>query len=61
MRRTEIAWSISATVTDISLSGCYVELMEIFPVGIRKPLHASHISTPTTAATASQLVRRLRY
>jgi hypothetical protein len=28
---------------------------------IWKPLRASHISTPPTAATASQLIRRLRY
>ena len=30
--------SVSAAVTDISLSGCYVELMETYPVGTRLSL-----------------------
>jgi hypothetical protein len=35
IRRLGIDWFIAAAVTDISLSGCYVGLMETLPVGIR--------------------------
>jgi hypothetical protein len=35
IRRPGIDWFIAAAVTDISLSGCYVGLMETLPVGIR--------------------------
>jgi hypothetical protein len=35
IRQPEPAGRISASVTDISLSGCYVELMEPFPVGTK--------------------------
>ncbi len=35
MRQPEGTGSISAAVTDISSSGCYIELMETYPVGTR--------------------------
>jgi hypothetical protein len=35
IRQPEGAGSVSAAVTDISLSGCYIELMQTYPVGTR--------------------------
>ena len=35
MQQTESAGRTSAAVADISLSGCYVELMQTFPVGTK--------------------------
>ena len=51
MRQPEGAGSISAAVTDISSSGCYIELMEPYPVGTRLAslLNAESISIRFTA------------
>lgn len=51
MRQPEGAGSISAAVADISLSGCYIELMEPYPVGTRLAslLNAESISIRFTA------------
>jgi hypothetical protein len=51
IRQPEGAGSISASVPDISLSGCYIELMEPFPVGTRLALllNAESISIRFTA------------
>lgn len=38
IRQPQLSGSVSAAVTDISLSGCYVELMETYPVGTRLSL-----------------------
>ena len=35
IRQPEVPGSVSASVTDISLSGCYIELMETYAVGTR--------------------------
>jgi hypothetical protein len=51
IRQPEVSGSVSAAVTDISLSGCYVELMETYPVGTRLSslLNAESISIRFTA------------
>ncbi len=51
IRQTESPGRISASVTDISLSGCYVELMQTFPVGTRLSslLNVESISVRFTA------------
>jgi hypothetical protein len=51
MRQLEGTGSISASVTDISLSGCYIELMQTFPVGnkLSSLLNVESISIRFTA------------
>jgi hypothetical protein len=51
IQQPEGAGSVSAAVTDISMSGCYIELMQTFPVGTKLSslLNAESISIRFTA------------